>query len=155
MYTRSKDHRIGYELYIFVTSCRGHDKLKRLPFFFFFVLPFFFSKKFFLLRFFSFFINLKFKFFLHYPQSETNSLILERSEDPLRIIIRVKINRASLCPFRVASSGTRTNSRVQLERNAYITIPYIIFRFYKFISPPQPYPENQSSNFLIVSNLSR
>lgn len=155
MYTRSKDHRIGYELYIFVTSCRGHDKLKRLPFFLFFVLPFFFSKKFFLLRFFSFFINLKFKFFLHYPQSETNSLILERSEDPLRIIIRVKINRASLCPFRVASSGTRTNSRVQLERNAYITIPYIIFRFYKFISPPQPYPENQSSNFLIVSNLSR
>lgn len=129
--------------------------MKRLPFFFFFVLPFFFSKKFFLLRFFSFFINLKFKFFLHYPQSETNSLILERSEDPLRIIIRVKINRASLCPFRVASSGTRTNSRVQLERNAYITIPYIIFRFYKFISPPQPYPENQSSNFLIVSNLSR
>lgn len=78
-----------------------------------------------------------------------------RSIESLRIIIRVKINRAPLCPFCVASSGTRTNSRVQLERNAYITIPYITFRFYKFISLPQPYPENQSSNFLIVSNLSR
>lgn len=139
MYSHSKDHR--YELYIFVTSQR-HDKLKRLLFFFFFFFDQqvsfrFFSEKLFLRYFFShfFFINLKFKFFSHYPHKTL--LILKNPKIQPELL---RIIRKNLIELHCIHSVWRVQGHVQIQRiQLLFTILYHL-RFHKFISLLQPYP---------------